>query len=264
MEEVKKVSKFKQIIQIIFGSKTKETDAKSETKEQQDSPTTSGVVYHESLEEKYLFDFKNYSAGYSSNDYRSDETDDEETRKANRKARQEAENKKLVVKPKDVLVELETVPTPFNLNGLDEKISILKDKEKLITQYYAKREVSALIERLENRKKYVENKVFFDNYQNTTDEKIDKLLSGYKLVMKTSDIFIPDFPDDAIETMTAYTKKCEELFGKKPIFYVIAEESKFKKSYEKRDPILLVQSPFGFFWQILGAWDEEMILLGEL
>ena len=51
---------------------------------------------------------------------------------------------------------------------------------------------------------------------------------------------------------------------KKPVFYVIAEPDKFRKAYEKRDPILLVQSPFGFYWQILGAWDKEMILLSEL
>ena len=38
----------------------------------------------------------------------------------------------------------------------------------------------------------------------------------------------------------------------------------FRKAYEKRDPILLAQSPFGFYWQILGAWDKEMLLLGEL
>ena len=50
----------------------------------------------------------------------------------------------------------------------------------------------------------------------------------------------------------------------RPIFYVIATEDKFRKAYEKRDPILLVQSPFGFYWQILGAWDKEMILLSEL
>jgi uncharacterized lipoprotein len=47
-------------------------------------------------------------------------------------------------------------------------------------------------------------------------------------------------------------------------FYVIAEEKSFKSAAEKRDPILLVQSPFGFYWQILGAWDKEMILLSEL
>jgi hypothetical protein len=65
-------------------------------------------------------------------------------------------------------------------------------------------------------------------------------------------------------SMKKYTDNMEKLCKKKPVFYVIAEPDKFKKAYEKRDPILLVQSPFGFYWQILGAWDKEMILLSEL
>lgn len=176
------------------------------------------------------------------------------------------DEKKIKVKPIDVLNELETVPTPFSLTLIDEKISILKDKEKLIVQHYAKREVQALIERLENRKKYLQFKDFFDSFQNTTDEKIDILLKKYEsdLVMKTSDIFIPEFPDEAINIMSKYTEKMNELCGKKPVFYVIAEAKDFRTAYEKRDPILLVQSPFGFYWQILGAWDKEMILLSEL
>jgi hypothetical protein len=64
--------------------------------------------------------------------------------------------------------------------------------------------------------------------------------------------------------MKKYTNNMKKLCQKKPVFYVIAEPDKFKKAYEKRDPILLVQSPFGFYWQILGAWDKEMILLSEL
>ena len=64
--------------------------------------------------------------------------------------------------------------------------------------------------------------------------------------------------------MAAYTEHTVSVCGKKPIFYVIAEPDKFRKAFEKRDPILLVQSPFGFYWQILGAWDKEMLLLGEL
>jgi len=117
---------------------------------------------------------------------------------------------------------------------------------------------------LGNRKKYLEHKEFFDNYQNTTDEKIKILLGKYDLVMKTSDIFIPEFPDEAIAIMKEYTEKMETICEKKPIFYVIAEPEDFKKADEKRDPILLVQSPFGFYWQILGAWDKEMLLLSEL
>lgn len=175
---------------------------------------------------------------------------------------------KIAIKPKDVVDELEKVPTHWSLEGLDAKIAILKSKETLLkNNHYSKREVSAMIECVENRKKFVADlkvRDFFNRFDNTNDEKIDKLLGKYKFVMKTADLFIPEFPDDAIQTMKDYTEQVEAICGKKPIFYVIAEESKFKKAYEKRDPILLAQSPFGFYWQILGAWDEEMQILSEL
>ena len=205
------------------------------------------------LEENYLFDFKNYSSQYYNGGGMISLFNEGEE-----------EIKKIKIKPIDVLNQLETVPSPFDLLLIDEKLSILKDKEELITQKYAKREIQGLIERITNRKRYIEFKEYFDKFQNTTEEKIDDLLSKYDLVMKTSDIFIPEFPTEAIVTMKEYTKKVEELSGKKPLYYVIAEEDKFRKAYEKRDPILLVQSPFGFYWQILGAWDKEMLILGEL
>ena len=215
------------------------------------------------LDETFLFDFKNYQSQYTGvtmnsfisigGEVRSDEDSDSPIA-----------NKKIAVKPKDVLEELETIPTPWTLSNLDDKIGVLKYKAQLITQSYSKREVVALIERLENRKKWHKFKDFFNEFQNTTDEKIDILLEKYDLVMQTSDLFVPEFPDDAIAVMKKYTENMEKLCKKKPVFYVIAEPDKFKKAYEKRDPILLVQSPFGFYWQILGAWDKEMILLSEL
>lgn len=217
------------------------------------------VQVPDSLDDKYLFDFKNYSSGFFG--IGSNSAFDPVPSDGNQST---PETKKIAIKPKTVLNELETIPTPFSLVGIDEKIFVLRDKSKLIVQTYAKREVEALIERMENRKKYAEFKSYFDNFQNTTDEKIDALLDKYDLVMKTSDIFIPEFPDEAIKTMTEYSEQMEKICNKKPIFYVIAEPDKFRKAYEKRDPILLVQSPFGFYWQILGAWDEEMILLSEL
>ncbi len=95
-------------------------------------------------------------------------------------------------------------------------------------------------------------------------EKISTLLRKYKLCLKATDLFIPTFPADAIATMKAYKETTLKVCGEEPVFYVIAEESDFKKKEKKLDPILLVQSPFGFFWQILGAWDKEMLLLCEL
>lgn len=171
---------------------------------------------------------------------------------------------KIIIKPIDVINELQTVPTPFEVNYLDEKISVLESKAELIRQTYAKQEVTALIERLTNRKQYAENKVFFDKFENTTQEKIDDLLAKYELEMHPSDIFVPEFPDDAIKIMKEYTKKVKAISGKSPVYYVIAEPAHFKKVDGKRDPILLVQSPFGFYYQILGVWDKEMLILSEL
>lgn len=246
--------------------------SKPKTKKKEE---TTGVSSENGLNDNYLFDFKNWASQYNGFSGANiafttvfDQTEpinaDGQLRTQRNVSVELPTPSKIKIKPIDVLNELETIPTPFSLAMVDEKIEILKDKEKLIVQTYAKREVTALIQRLENRKKYQENKDFFDKFPNTTDEKIDKLLGKYDLVMKTSDIFIPEFPDDAIKVMKDYTEKMDEICGKKPVFYVIAEVQLFKKAYEKRDPILLVQSPFGFYWQILGAWDEEMLLLSEL
>lgn len=229
--------------------------------------TSPNLSAEESLNDKYLFDFKQgYRTNWSSNNFISLPTNDgaidgvTESIESSRTIKPS----KIIVKPIDVINELQTVPTPFSVGYLDEKISVLQDKSELIRQQYAKQEVTALIERLTNRKKYAENKAFFDNFENTTQENIDKLLDKYALEMHPSDIFIPEFPDDAIKIMKDYTKKVKAISGKSPVYYVIAEPDKFRKAYEKRDPILLVQSPFGFYYQILGAWDKEMLYLPEL
>ncbi len=215
------------------------------------------------LDQSFLFDFKNYQSQYTGVTMNSFITTDGFQTNLD-SGESNFTSSKIAVKPKDVLEELETIPTPWTLSNLQDKIEVLKYKRELITQSYSKREVEGLIERLENRKKWGKFKNFFQEFQNTTDEKIDDLLGKYDLVMKTSDLFVPEFPDDAIEVMKKYTDNMRKLCKKKPVFYVIAEPDKFKKAYERRDPILLVQSPFGFYWQILGAWDKEMILLSEL
>jgi hypothetical protein len=215
------------------------------------------------LDDTFLFDFKNYQSQYTGVTMNSFITTDGFQTNLD-SGESDSTSSKIAVKPKDVLEELETIPTPWTLSNLEDKIEVLKYKRELITQSYSKREVEGLIERLENRKKWGKFKNFFQEFQNTTDEKIDDLLAKYDLVMKTSDLFVPEFPDDAIAVMKKYTDNMMKLCKKKPVFYVIAEPDKFKKAYERRDPILLVQSPFGFYWQILGAWDKEMILLSEL
>lgn len=176
------------------------------------------------------------------------------------------EDKREKKKPVEVRSELEEVPTPFNTDAkdLDEKIELLSDKSRLSNQRFVKAQIEGMKKRLENRKKYKEFVDFYGSFPNTTDEKIDDLLKKYKLDMEESDLFVPAFPKEAIAVMKQYTEITEKVGGEAPVFYVIAEEDDFKEKRKKLDPILLVQSPFGFYWQILGAWDKEMMLLSEL
>ena len=242
----------------------------------------SSDTHDSDLDDNYLFDFaKNFAGGSNFNTNRAvsftsnaintvmsteDDSDVVVTTTTTGSNGDKSEvPAKVKVKPIDVLNELETTPLPSHfLTNLDNKISVLRDKADIIRQKYAKREVSALVERLENRKKWQKFAPFFNQFQNTNDEKIQALLSKYDLVMKESEIFIPEFPDEAIKVMKDYTKVCKQICEKKPVFYVIAPPDMFKSVVGKRDPILLVQSPFGFYWQILGAWDKEMLLLSEL
>jgi hypothetical protein len=109
----------------------------------------------------YLFDFKNWSSSYRFENLGNSGTfvitgnDTITVDGGIPTPRDETFSKlptKIKVRPKDVLNELETVPTPFTLTLIDEKIEILKDKIDLIRQKYAKREVEALLERMHNRK----------------------------------------------------------------------------------------------------------------
>lgn len=178
---------------------------------------------------------------------------------------------RIPVKPVDVLNELQKSPTNWSLEGLEDKIGILRDKEEIITQKYAKQEVKALILCLENRKKYdvkaadgITFREYFSRFDITDEAKIKGITDKHDLKMGKADIFIPEFPDDAVKIMKEYGEKVKEICDKKPRFFVIAQEKDFKEVLDKRDPILLAQSPFGFYYFILGAWDSEMLYLPEL
>ena len=172
---------------------------------------------------------------------------------------------KLTLKPIDVWKELETIPAPVTLENLEEKIAVLNMKKDFIKgNRYAKKEVIDMITRLENRRQYDEFKEYFEQYDNTTTDKINALVNKYELVLRTSDLFIPKFPKEAMDIMTSYKANVKKLCKKSPVFYVIAEKEMFNDEYKRNDPILLVQSPFGIYWQILGAWDKELVLLEEL
>ena len=192
-----------------------------------------------------------------------------------------------VKKVKEVKVEVKEKLTPkgvFDLQLLhdktfqlktdpeyiDEQLTLFKDKLSLIKaeEYDMARgtkEIASIISRLENRKKYPDFKSFFDEYPYTSSGRIEALVKEHDY-LKLGQVaqFLADMPKDAIQAMKDYNKNIDKMCGKQAVFYIIADKKDFEKSNTRRDPILLAQSPFGHFWQILGAWDKEMMFLGEL
>ena len=130
---------------------------------------------------------------------------------------------------------------------------------------YGRQELESVRERLLNRRKIAQFQDILDKYPHTTSALIQKVMSEHKhLASQVATEFVPDFPKEAVQAMSDYTEATKKLCGKLPVFYVIANKKDFEKKNERRDPILLAQSPFGHFWQILGAWDEEMVHLADL
>lgn len=149
------------------------------------------------------------------------------------------------------------------LADFKDKLALLKVSEFDMTRGLT--EITSIIARMENRKKYAEFAHFFEQFPYTTNVKIVELTKTHDyLQLGKVEQFIADMPKEATQAMKDYTAKVKELCDKKPLFYIIANKKDFKKTEKRRDPILLAQSPYGHFWQILGAWDEEMLLLEEL
>lgn len=142
------------------------------------------------------------------------------------------------------------------------KLALMKDPRY---DHMGSSEIGSIIMRMENRKKYATAQKVFEKFPYTTNTRIESVLKNHNnLQMGEIAQFIADMPKEATEAMEEYSAATKKLCDKKPIFYIIADKKDFQKTNTRRDPILLAQSPFGHFWQILGAWDDEMLFLDEL
>lgn len=177
---------------------------------------------------------------------------------------------KFVIKRDDKYIEEQ-------VQELQEKLNLLGKKKKIKKQdfgglmaetggtKFGRDELESMMIRLKNRKKIDAFKTIIDKYPHTTSALVSKVVQDNShLRCNLANDFVPDMPKDAINAMKEYDKMCQDLCGQKAVFYVVADSTDFQKKNDRRDPILLAQSPFGFFWQILGAWDKEMIYLGDL
>ncbi|SRR5579885_510265 len=184
------------------------------------------------------------------------------------------QDERVQITPKGVyemkLLHDESYRLNTNPEYVDQQLADFKQKLALIKseEWDVRRgvdEIGSMVIRLENRKKYPEVKEFFEQFPYTMSSRIDALVKAQDhLKLGKIAEFIADMPKDATDVMKRYNEHTKKVCDKQAVFYIIANKKDFERTSQRRDPILLAQSPFGHFWQILGAWDEEMLFLEQL
>jgi len=175
------------------------------------------------------------------------------------------ENKKLKFNKDAIMEELKVPPVKIEQGKITLKIfevkriiASLKKKKMDISVY------QETLKQLENRKRFTpEIEEHLNLYPITTREKIEELSTKYKLVFRNLNGITRDIPLGAVKAIETFC----ELLEKNKIsfdgnnFFLIASDDWWQK---KRDPILVVKSPFGNYYHILYAWDKEVNIVSEL
>jgi len=178
-------------------------------------------------------------------------------------------DKREEVKPKDIVQEFEQ-PVDVNLDDLQKKLDLVYERAELYKTTLRRmipEDIRHAITVLEARKNYPKLTQWIP-WKTTTQAKIDSLCKKYKLSHRGTEDFIPELPQAAVDEITAYKKVHEAAFNHEPkitppvILSVIAPSSMFET--RKGDPILLAKSPFGDFFYVLCAWDEEVAFVKDL
>lgn len=187
---------------------------------------------------------------------------------------EEAKDNRIEKKPVEVVKEILTERPTFAMADLKGQIATIKKRinvlqEQGVAKSTLENEYHAL-EFLEARQKYSKFYELF-KWPTTNQEKVLKLLKTYKLHavdMNQDGSGVQNIPHEAIDEIEKYVKAFAKVNKKKrPQFRLIVDEPTYKEmmaKVKKKDPILLALSPFGNWYYILGAWDEEVKYVDDL
>lgn len=176
-----------------------------------------------------------------------------------------AEDKKLKFNKDAIMEELKVPPVKIEQGKIGLKIFEVKriiaslKKKKMDISIYQE-----TLKQLENRKRFtLEIEEHLNLYPITTREKIEELSTKYKLVFRNLLGITRDIPLGAVKAIEEFCKPLEKnkvsFDGNN--FFLIASDDWWQR---KRDPILVVKSPFGNYYHILYAWDKEVNIVSEL
>jgi hypothetical protein len=174
------------------------------------------------------------------------------------------EDKRAEVKPKDVVGELNsTDEIKINFENLEAKIKVIKKRYKFMKEdmQLAARDEEMAIKYLEAALRYRKMGGKGFAWEVTTQKKIDELRSKYKVTVGSLGSYHRTVPQEAVDEMEKYLKIFRKVTnGEEPDVKLIVDDIVERPL----DPIIIAGSPFGPWFYVLGAWDKEIEIMGEL
>lgn len=169
---------------------------------------------------------------------------------------------RIAKKPLEVFEEILSEGPQIDLSNLDEKIAMVKERGDLLKRHLGREAIDEKLALgyLQARKKLVNNKKEF-TWLITTDEKVKALCEKYQLRVVGFSGYCKNVPTEGLKEMENYIKAWEKVRYDEPEFSLIIDDG---GEEEKKDPILLVTSPFGRWYYVLGAWDKEILYVDDI
>jgi len=164
-------------------------------------------------------------------------------------------------KPVELVNDIVVAKPSIMLNGLDEQIKIVKRRIKVLEKRGIRPsdEIEALTY-LKARKQYLKIGHKF-RWAMTTKAMVDKLCEKYKVKCVSFSSFYKTVPTEALDELEAFVDLYEDCRDDEPDLQLIVDDG---GKEDRKDPILLANSPFGRWLYILGAWDKEVEIVDDL
>jgi hypothetical protein len=179
------------------------------------------------------------------------------------------EDKRIEKLPVEVYKEIFTTTPIVDCVSLDKKIELVEKRLRVLKEVGADAHISNEKEALGFLKARTKFKKYVHLFQweTTTDELIENLLKTYKLAKVSLAQYQRNIPAEAIDELEKFSDAYEKCRDDMPILWLIIDDKKDDKGNSKerrKDPILLASSPFGAWWYVLGAWDQEVEVIDDL
>lgn len=166
-------------------------------------------------------------------------------------------------KPVEIFEEIISTSLEIDLTDLDNKIKSVKERIKILKTHLRNdnfvQEESALVY-LKARKKYMKYKDLF-KWATTNEELINKLCKKYKVRLVGIENYYRNVPKEGVDEIKKYGDAFNKVCDMNPEFKLIIDDG---GKEQRKDPILLVSSPFGNWYYVLGAWDKEVEIIDKL